>query len=173
MPLLYKPIQNTIESKDGKKKWRPTLVKFNKVITTKEVANDLADLSAQSPGDSYNLVRNLGIVLKRYLLNSFSVNLEGLGTFTIVAKSKGNGVDTPEDVKPNQINSLRVQFTPTATRNPNGTLTRNLTEGVTFELYGSQSPGAANANPGTNNGGGSNDGGNDDGGNGGFVDPTA
>lgn len=139
MPLLYKPVQNSLESRDGTRKWRPTLVKFNKVVTTKEVAQELAELSAQSPGDCYNLVRNLATVLKRHLLNSFSVNLDGLGTFTVVAKSRGNSVDTPEEVKPNQINNLRIQFTPTATRMPNGTLTRSLTEGVTFELYGSQS----------------------------------
>ncbi len=162
MPLLYKPVQNSIESKDGKKKWRPTLVKFNKVITTQEVAQDLADLSAQSPGDCYNLVRNLGVVLKRYLLNSFSVNLDGLGTFTVIAKSRGNGVDTADDVKPTQINNLRIQFTPTATRMPNGTLTRSLTEGVTFELYGSQSS-VGHIGSGSNNSG-DDDGGGDDGG---------
>lgn len=165
MPLLYKPIQNSLESKDGKRKWRPTLVKFNKVITTKEIAQELADLSAQSPGDAYNLFKNLAPVMKRYLLNSFSVNIEGLGTFTMVAKSQGNGVDTSDEVKPNQIKSLRVQFTPTATRSANGTMTRSMTEGVTFELYGSQSAFTSSSSGGNDNGGGDDDGG--------WVDPSA
>lgn len=168
MPLLYRPIQNNIESQDGIKKWRPTLVKFNKVITTKEISQELADLSAQSPGDVYNLFKNLAPVMKRYLLNSFSINLEGLGTFTMVAKSKGNGVDSPEEVKASHINGLRVQFSPTRTKSANGTMTRSMTEGVTFELYGSQSSyGLSSGN--NNNDGGGNNGGDD----GGWVDPSA
>ncbi|NDV60150.1 HU family DNA-binding protein [Bacteroides sp. 519] len=167
MPLLYRPIQNSIESQDGKKKWRPTLVKFNKVITTQKIAQEIADLSAQSPGDVYNLLQNLATVMKRYLLNSFSVNLEGLGTFTIIAKSNGNGVDTAEEVKPTQIKNLRVQFTPTRTRSANGTMTRSMTDGVTFELYGSQLKSGI-ALP---DGSGGNDDGDDSGG--GWVDPTA
>ena len=94
-------------------------------------------------------------------MNSFSVNLEGLGTFTVVAKSQGTGVATAEEVKPSQINRLRVQFTPTATRTSNGTFTRSMTDGVTFELYGSQAS-MSNVSNGGNNGG--DDGGDDGGG---------
>ena len=139
MSLLYKPVQNTVESKDGKKKWRPTLVKFNRVVDTRQVSQRLADLSAQSPGDVYNLLCNLGKVLGEYMQHSNSVHLENLGTFTLVAKTRGNGVDSAEKVSPYQINSLRVQFTPESTRNPGEGTTRAMLTGIRYERYGSQS----------------------------------
>lgn len=167
MPLLFKPIQDPIKSKDGKKKWRPTLVRFNHVITTKEVSEKLAEMSSLTPGDTYNMLRNLTTVLNNYLLNSFSVNLEGFGRFSVIAKSRGNGVDSPDDVKPSQITNLRVQFSPTATRTPGGGLTRALFNGVKYERYGSQSNLSTTENNDDDSAGGD-DGGGDD-----WQDPDA
>lgn len=138
MPLLFKPVQNTIKSGNGKKKFRLALVKFKRRKTTRDVSKKLAAISAQSEGDIYNILINLGIVLGDYLMDSNSVYLENLGTFTLIAKTTGNSVDTPEEVSPKQVKSLRVQFTPAATRNGGSGLTRAMLDGIRYERYGSQ-----------------------------------
>ena len=44
--------------------------------------------------------------MRSELLNSKTVRLEGLGTFTMKARSRGRGVDKEEDVNPNQVGAL-------------------------------------------------------------------
>lgn len=139
MPLMYKPVQNVVESASGNKEYSITLVKFNEVITTKKVAEKLALLSALSPGDVYNLLCNLGYVVGDLMLEGHTVNLENFGRFTIKAIARGNSVPTPEEVNPRMIKNLRVQFTPSGTREANGNITRSMLSGVRFERYGSQS----------------------------------
>lgn len=50
--------------------------------------------------------------MRKELLNSRSVRLEGLGTFTMKACTQGHGVDQEEEVSPNQVAALRCLFTP-------------------------------------------------------------
>ncbi|NDV83355.1 HU family DNA-binding protein [Bacteroides sp. 51] len=134
MPLLYKALQSSLPSKDGKKKWHPRLVKFRKVVDTQKVGEMIADKSSLTAGDVHNVIRNLVAVMSDLLLNSRTVKLDGLGTFTVIAKANGNGVDASEEVNPNQINHLRIKFTPSATRNSGGT-TRAMFNGVEYERW--------------------------------------
>ena len=76
-------------------------------------------------------MRNLMSVMREQLLNSRTVRLEGLGTFTMVAKACGKGVEQESKVSSSQIVSLRCQFTPEYTRSA-GNTTRALTAGVEF-----------------------------------------
>lgn len=116
MSLFYKSVQSFIASKDGKKKWFPSLVKYGRAIGTRRVARALAARTALNEGDVYNVLVALSPVLFEFLLQSRSVRIEGLGTFTLRASSSGNGVDTAEEVSPNQIKMLRVLFSPEYTR---------------------------------------------------------
>lgn len=70
--------------------------------------------------------------MREQLLNSRTVRLEGLGTFTMIAKAVGKGVEQESKVSSAQITSLRCQFTPEYTRAANGSATRALTTGVEF-----------------------------------------
>ena len=70
--------------------------------------------------------------MREQLLNSRTVRLEGLGTFTMIAKANGKGVELESKVSSAQITSLRCQFTPEYTREANGSATRALTSGVEF-----------------------------------------
>ena len=115
MPLIYKPYQATLANKEGQKLYYPRLVKFG--------------LTA---GDVHNVIRNLMSVMREQLLNSRTVRLEGLGTFTMIAKAGGKGVELESKVSSSQITSLRCQFTPEYTRAANGSATRALTTGVEF-----------------------------------------
>lgn len=161
MPLIYKPYQSTMKTKDNKKLFYPRLVKMGKVVDTQKLGELIAQKASLTPGDVHNVVRNLMEVMREQLLNSRTVRLDGLGTFTMIAKAGGNGVETAEKVNPGQIGNLRCQFTPENKRPEGSPATRVLTEGVEYvsitELAGKT---------GTSGGG-------DDEGGGDIIDPTA
>jgi predicted histone-like DNA-binding protein len=126
MPLIYKPYQATLANKEGQKLYYPRLVKFGKM------AELIAEKASLTAGDVHNVIRNLMSVMREQLLNSRTVRLEGLGTFTMIAKAGGKGVELESKVSSSQITSLRCQFTPEYTRAANGSATRALTTGVEF-----------------------------------------
>ncbi len=150
MPLFYKSRQSTFESKDKKKKWFPRLVKVGKMVETEVLAQQIAFSSSLTPGDVQNVLANLTEVMRQHLMNSRSVRLAGLGSFTVIAKAGGNGVDTAEEVNPNQINTLRIQFTPSYTRNTIEGTTRAMFSGISFEKW----PDAATGSKDPDDGGG-------------------
>ena len=92
MPLIYKPYQANIANKAGQKLYYPRLVKFSKMVNTQKMAELIAEKASLTPGDVHNVIRNLMSVMREQLLNSRTVRLEGLGTFTMIAKAGGKGV---------------------------------------------------------------------------------
>ncbi|NDV82993.1 HU family DNA-binding protein [Bacteroides sp. 51] len=136
MTLFYKARQSTLESKDGKKKWYPILVKTGKAVSLLEMATEVAEKSSLTPGDTLSVSQNLMMVMSRHLMNSRSVRLDGLGTFTVIGKAKGTGVDTEEEVSSLQFNGLRVRFTPEYTRNNTQGTTRAMFSKVEYAKWG-------------------------------------
>ena len=61
--------------------------------------------------------------------------MDGLGTFTMKARTRGKGVANEKDVNPNQVTALRCQFTPEYTRPAAIGTTRALLQGVEFEKW--------------------------------------
>jgi len=151
MPLLYKAFQSSLPSKDGKKKWHPRLIKFKKVVDTQKIGETIAAKSSLTPGDVHNVIRNIVDVMSSSLLNSRTVRLDGFGTFTVIAKANGKGVNTAEEVGPAQITHLKIRFTPTATRTPGGT-TRAMFNSVEYERW--EGKNASVEDDGSDNGGG-------------------
>lgn len=133
MPLFYDARQSQLQTKKGEKLWHLNLVKVGKVVNLQELAEMISEMSSLTPGDVHNVVRNLMTVMRRELLNSRSVRLDGLGTFTMTARTKGNGVSKAEDVNPNQISSLICHFRDEYTRPAALGTTRALIQGVQFE----------------------------------------
>lgn len=133
MPLFYKGIRATKANKAGVRTWHPALVKMKKVINTQMLAEQIAEKASLTPGDVQNVVRNLLSVMRVHLLNSYTVRLEGMGTFTMSVRSQGKGVDTEDKVNPNQITSVHCRFTPEYFRPIAIGTTRALTQGLTFE----------------------------------------
>ena len=91
MPLIYKPYQATLANKEGQKLYYPRLVKFGKMVNTQKMAELIAEKASLTAGDVHNVIRNLMSVMREQLLNSRTVRLEGLGTFTMIAKAGGKG----------------------------------------------------------------------------------
>ena len=112
MTLLYKPVQSSMATEEGEKLWYPHLVKVGRAVQTHELAVEISKMSSLSPGDVHSVIYNLFDCINKHLKNSRSVNLSELGTFTLKAQAAGNGVKTPEEVNPKQINYLKVHFTP-------------------------------------------------------------
>lgn len=180
MALIYRAIQSAIANKAGEKLWHLSLVKMRDVITTQVLAEHIAEKSSLSPGDVHNVIRNLMTTMRVHLLNSYTVKLEGLGSFTMIAHTRGQGVKTAKEVNPNQVTYLRCQFTPEYTQSAGSTRTRALIQGVKFTsveqfkkmIIGGLDDG--NNNDGNNNDGNNNDSGNNGGGdNGEAPDPAA
>ncbi len=136
MPLFYKPVQSTLPSEDGIKKWHLRLVKIGRVIDTQKIGDMIAEKSSLTPGDVHNVIRNLVSVMREQLQNSRTVCLEGLGSFTMISSSSGNGVNTPDEVKPSQIRRLRIRFTPTGMRDSGKSgVTRSMFTGIEYQRW--------------------------------------
>ena len=86
-------------------------------ISTSQIAKEIAAYSSLSPGDVKNTLDNLVTVMGQHLQASESVSLDGFGTFRMVMKSNGKGVETSEEVSAAQA-SLTVRFLPNFTKNP-------------------------------------------------------
>ncbi|KAA6326125.1 hypothetical protein EZS27_024739, partial [termite gut metagenome] len=84
-------------------------------------------------GDVHNAIRNLVEVMKQELLDSHSVRLDGLGTFTVISRARGKGVSSFDSVNHTQIAQLWVRFTPVSTYNHIDGTTRSIFTGVEFE----------------------------------------
>lgn len=155
MPVIYKPFQSALANKEGKKLFYPRVVLTGNVGTDK-IAQEIAELSSLSPGDSKNVIDNLVTVMARHLQASESVTLDGLGTFRLTMKSTQNGVEDISKVSSVQA-SLQVRFQPAAKRNPDKTVaTRSLVTGVKcvrFDLL--NTPSTDGDGGGGNEGGGS------------------
>ena len=80
-------------------------------------------------------LKKIGRAVSLQLLNSRTVRLDGLGTFTVIARTRGKGVDHEKDVNPNQVTSLHFMFTPEYTRPAALGTTRALWQGVEFEKW--------------------------------------
>lgn len=103
-------------------KWYPRSFTVD-TIDTKEVARRLSLMSTVTVGDTYAVLLGLGEVLGELMSMGNSVKLDGLGTFYLVGKANGQGVDTPEEVSARQFTEVRVRFIPEYRRAQNRKVT--------------------------------------------------
>lgn len=106
-----------------KGKWYPRSITASK-YETKDVAERLAAMSTVSLSDAYAVLVGLGEVLGDMMQMGNSVKLDGLGTFYLVGKANGEGVDTPEEVSANQFGKVKVAFIPEYQREGNHKVAR-------------------------------------------------
>ena len=95
MPVLYKPFQSVLEDKNKKKLFHPRVI-YTANVSTAQLAKEIAAYSSLSTGDVKNTLDNLVTVSAQHLQASESVTLDGFGTFRMVMKSNGKGVEVPE-----------------------------------------------------------------------------
>ena len=155
MPLLYYPRQSQLKTKESVKQWHLALKKVGRAVNLQQLGEMVAEKCSATPGDVHNVVRNLMSVMRLQLLNSRTVRLDGLGTFTVIARTRGKGVDAEKDVSPNQVTSLHFMFTPEYTRPAALGTTRALWQGVEFEKWTGKDAADGGKDPDDGNGGGS------------------
>ena len=171
MPVLYKPFQSVLEDKNKKKLFHPRVI-YTANVSTTQLAKEIAAYSSLSPGDVKNTLDNLVTVMGQHLQASESVSLDGFGTFRMVMKSNGKGVETSEEVSAAQA-SLTVRFLPNFTKNPDRTTaTRSLVTGAKCARYDKLVSDAGSAEGG-NSGGSDKPGGGGNEGGGEAPDPAA
>lgn len=81
-----------------------------RAVTIKQLCDDIAQASTVAPADVLAVLRSLSDSMVKYLVESRSVKLDGIGNFYLTATAKGNGVDTADVVSPQQINKVMVRF---------------------------------------------------------------
>lgn len=108
----------------GDGKWHPRAVTLAVPATTDDVAERLVRMSSVTTGDVYAVLTNLGPVIAELMNEGRSVRIKGVGTFFLTCNSEGQGVDTPEEVGPQQITASRVRFIPEYGRGQRGQVTR-------------------------------------------------
>ncbi len=133
MSLYFKAWQSAIASRDGIKKWFPRLVKKRKSRTILDISRKVTKRCTVTVGDALNVLHAAMEIIGEEMLEGYTVNLEGLGSFCITARSSGKGVDTFEEVNASQITGLHVRFLPAATKNPMYGVTRSMFSDVAFE----------------------------------------
>ena len=79
-------------------------------ITTRELANQLQEITSLGRGDVQSVLSHLGDIAARYLREGYSVKLGELGTFTPYIKSKA--VEADKTFTTDRIQSIRVVFKP-------------------------------------------------------------
>ena len=135
MAVLYKSFQSILEDKNKKKLFYPRVI-YTTNITTSQIAKEIAAYSSLTPGDVKNTLDNLVTVVSQHLQASETVTLDGFGTFRLVMKSNGKGVETPGKVSASQA-SLTARFLPCTTRNlDHTTATRSLVTGAKCVKFG-------------------------------------
>lgn len=92
--------------------WFPQLMTLGKPADTEELAGRLSAMSTVSKGDVFAVLSDLPDVMADILSNGRAVHIDGLGSFYLACTSRGNGVETKEEVNESQIKGLKVVFLP-------------------------------------------------------------
>lgn len=96
----------------GKYKWFPRAYVLKNPVDTQELAEAITRACSATPSDVHAVIRALPSVMSYFMENGRSVHMDGLGSFYYKLSCAGKGVDTPEEVSPEQVQAVRVQFIP-------------------------------------------------------------
>lgn len=103
-------------------KWYAKMVPIGN-ITSEQLAEEVSHLSTVTRSDMLAVLWSLAAVIRRHLLNSEIVHVDGLGSFRIGFRSRAK--DRPEDVTADDIYGLRVVMTPDRKFQQTGVTERN------------------------------------------------
>lgn len=109
MSVLYKARRSSIANAKGKKQYFAQLVSSG-CITTDEIAASIELKSSLTQGDVLSVMRNLVQEMRDAFKDGKSVKIDGLGSFHLVAKCGGNGVDSKDEVSAAQIKRAQIHF---------------------------------------------------------------
>ena len=82
MSVRYRKVQEKREGNKNYGKWYGRAVHLNNV-STKELAEEIAHSTTATYADTLAVLNELSVALRRHLLNSDRVEIEGLGAFKV------------------------------------------------------------------------------------------
>ena len=130
MSIFFKPRKSNVNNTAGESLYFPQLVNSS-AVGIHDIATEIEQISALSKGDVLSVLTNLTSVMKQAFLHGRSVQIQGIGTFSLSAKCTGKGVSCAADVSAQQINHVHVCFREEQKRT-GGKTVRVLTDGVRF-----------------------------------------
>ena len=89
-------------------KYYPTLVTLGRSVDLDYMTEKIRDNSSLSGGEVKSVLQNFVEKMKEQLLEGKTVNIAGLGVFSLAARSKGT--DTEEEFTDKHIDSVRICF---------------------------------------------------------------
>lgn len=117
-------------------KWYPCAHIVGKPVDTQELGEAIARNCTASPADVHAVLRSLPEVMADFMENGRTIRMDGLGSFFYKLSCTGKGVDTPEEVSAEQVQSIRVQFIPSRKKTTEG-FVRSLVQRISLIEFGS------------------------------------
>ena len=140
MSVRYRKVQEKREGNKNYGKWYGRAVVLNNV-TTKELAEEISHSTTATLSDTLAVLNELSVALRRHLLNSDRVEIEGIGAFKVGIRTVA--ANTSAAFGAQNVMSYRVNYQPFKRFVPNGQITdknrragnfvMNLLEGVTVQ----------------------------------------
>ena len=140
MSIRYRKYQEKREGNKNYGKWYGRAVHLNNV-TTKELAEEIAHATTATYADTLAVLNELSVALRRHLLNSDRVEIEGLGAFKVGIRTVAAA--TSADFGAQNVKGYKVLYQPFKRFVGNGQVTdknrragnfvMNLLEGVTVQ----------------------------------------
>ena len=107
---MYKPIPRALPGAgNGEIKFYPAIVR-ERNVGFRQVIKEIAELNTLNTADVYAVVDSLLQLLNRHLSHGRTIELGHFGNFSIGFKTAG--VETPEDVRREQILRTKIHFRP-------------------------------------------------------------
>ena len=110
MSVIYKVVElssNPLD-KTAPKRYYPKAITLGQSVGLRFISDKISDNSSLSRGDVVSVVQNFVEKLKEQLLEGKSVNIAGLGVFTLSLKSKGE--EKLDEVKAKSVRAVRICF---------------------------------------------------------------
>ena len=140
MSVRYRKVQEKREGNKNYGKWYGRAVHLNNV-TTKELAEEIAHSTTATYADTLAVLNELSVALRRHLLNSDRVEIEGIGAFKVGIRTVAAA--TSSDFGAQNVKGYKVLYQPFKRFVGNGQVTdknrragnfvMNLLEGVTVQ----------------------------------------
>ena len=140
MSVRYRKVQDKRQGNKNYGKWYGRAIVLNNV-TTKELAEEIAHSTTATYADTLAVLNELSVALRRHLLTSDRVEIEGIGAFKVGISTVP--ANTSAEFGAQNVRSYRVNYQPFKRFVPNGQVTEknrragnfvmNLLEGVTVQ----------------------------------------
>ena len=109
MSYSYKVNKRKFKTSDGEVKEKYyACAKRYRLVDTEQLANDISNKSSLTPGDVLSALYAVSGVIKANLVMGNTVNLDGIGTFSLSITS--DGADDPKKINARSIKVKRICY---------------------------------------------------------------